>query len=133
MSRCRMIRWAGNRVSNALQIRAVPGCVAGARSPSSLASLGAALPPVPGELGDVPPVSPPAIPVADVGIHPITFSDTVNWIVSRARTRAGGIVCTPNADYIVRAHRDSAFRQAIASADLRVPDGMAIVYATRIA
>lgn len=42
-------------------------------------------------------------------------------------------MCTPNADYVVRAHRDPTFRSAIQDARLRVPDGMWIVYASRIA
>lgn len=42
-------------------------------------------------------------------------------------------MCTPNADYVVRAHRDYGFQQAIEGAYLRVPDGMWIVYASRIA
>lgn len=45
----------------------------------------------------------------------------------------GRYVCTPNVDYVVRAQRDVAFRNAINAADLRVPDGMWIVYASRIA
>jgi N-acetylglucosaminyldiphosphoundecaprenol N-acetyl-beta-D-mannosaminyltransferase len=45
----------------------------------------------------------------------------------------GRFVCTPNVDYVVRARRDPSFRGAVNAADLRVPDGMWIVYASRIA
>lgn len=133
MSRGRIIRRAGNRMSEAVRSRANRGSITRVRPPSQPASLGEAEPITPGVPSDAPLGSPPAILVADVGIHSISFSDTVSWIVSRARSRMGGVVCTPNADYVVRAHRDLAFRQAIASADLRVPDGMAIVYASRLA
>ncbi len=46
----------------------------------------------------------------------------------RART-----VLTPNVDYVVKARRDPGFRDAVNGADLRVADGMWIVYASRIA
>lgn len=42
-------------------------------------------------------------------------------------------IVTPNADYVVKAHSDRDFRTAVNGADLRVPDGMWIVYASRIA
>jgi N-acetylglucosaminyldiphosphoundecaprenol N-acetyl-beta-D-mannosaminyltransferase len=45
----------------------------------------------------------------------------------------GGYVCTPNVDHVVRAVRDPAFRRAVQAADLRVPDGMWIIYGSRIA
>lgn len=73
------------------------------------------------------------VPVADLTLHPLTFDAVVDWILERAMGSQGGVVCTPNADYAVRAHKDVAFRRAIQSADIRVPDGMWIVYASRIA
>ncbi len=48
-------------------------------------------------------------------------------------TGKGGYVCTPNVDHMVRAVRDPAFRRAVQNADLRVPDGMWIIYGSRIA
>jgi N-acetylglucosaminyldiphosphoundecaprenol N-acetyl-beta-D-mannosaminyltransferase len=42
-------------------------------------------------------------------------------------------VCTPNVDYVIRSGRDPIFRTAINAANLRVPDGMWIVYASRLA
>lgn len=42
-------------------------------------------------------------------------------------------ICTPNVDYVIRAGRDPAFRGAINGSDLRVPDGMWIVHASRLA
>jgi N-acetylglucosaminyldiphosphoundecaprenol N-acetyl-beta-D-mannosaminyltransferase len=68
-----------------------------------------------------------------VEFHPLAFDQAVEWIVNAAKAGVGGVVCTPNVDYVVRARRDRAFQAAIAAADLRVPDGMWIVYAARIA
>jgi N-acetylglucosaminyldiphosphoundecaprenol N-acetyl-beta-D-mannosaminyltransferase len=79
----------------------------------------------------------PIVPFAVVRVwhmplHAATFDQTVAWIVERAG-KGGGSVCTPNADYLVRAQRDAEFRRAIGAADLRVPDGMAVIYAARLA
>jgi N-acetylglucosaminyldiphosphoundecaprenol N-acetyl-beta-D-mannosaminyltransferase len=76
---------------------------------------------------------PEVVQVEDIGFHPLTFDQTVAWIIGRASSIDGAVVCTPNVDYVVRARRDPAFRAAISSADLRVPDGMWIVYAARLA
>lgn len=74
----------------------------------------------------------PTVQVGNIALHAATFKETVAWITQRAHS-GGGTVCTPNADYIVRARHDAAFRDAINAADLRVPDGMAVVYAARLA
>jgi len=42
------------------------------------------------------------------------------------------IVCTPNVDHITQAQRDEEFRSIINSADLAIPDGMGVVYASRL-
>jgi N-acetylglucosaminyldiphosphoundecaprenol N-acetyl-beta-D-mannosaminyltransferase len=76
---------------------------------------------------------PPTVEVGGLSLHPMSFDDTVDWICERAVNGSGGTVCTPNADYVVRARRDSTFRDAILSCDVRVPDGMAVVYAARLA
>lgn len=71
--------------------------------------------------------------IGDLEIHDLVFAEAVEHIWGRVEARSTMVVCTPNADYVVRARSDPVFREAIASADLRVPDGMGIVYASRIA
>lgn len=73
------------------------------------------------------------VAIGDLTIHDVSFGETVAHIVAGARGRTGGYVCTPNVDYVVRSRRDASFRSAIQGADLRVPDGMWIIYASRIA
>lgn len=68
-----------------------------------------------------------AIPFDDVG-----FDATVDTIVAWALEGSGGYVCTPNVDHVVKAARDPAFRAAVLGARLRVPDGMGVVYGSRI-
>jgi N-acetylglucosaminyldiphosphoundecaprenol N-acetyl-beta-D-mannosaminyltransferase len=81
----------------------------------------------------VPLALPKPLPIADITVHPVTFEQTIDWVSVRAEDGTGGTVCTPNADYVVRAHRNRDFRHAIQATDLRVPDGMAIIYAARLA
>jgi N-acetylglucosaminyldiphosphoundecaprenol N-acetyl-beta-D-mannosaminyltransferase len=79
------------------------------------------------------------IQVGKVLIHDITASEADARITSWLGTDGvngggdGRYVCTPNADYVVRAQRDPSFLSAINDADLRLPDGKWIVYASRIA
>jgi N-acetylglucosaminyldiphosphoundecaprenol N-acetyl-beta-D-mannosaminyltransferase len=55
------------------------------------------------------------------------------WLADADADASGRYVCTPNVDYVIRSGRDPIFRAAINAANLRVPDGMWIVYASRIA
>ena len=68
-----------------------------------------------------------------VQVHDVTFPDAVRLVAAWAVDRTGGYVCTPNVDHVVRAHRDPQFRRAVMEARLRVPDGMGIVYGSRLA
>ena len=71
--------------------------------------------------------------IADIEVDDVTFGETVVWIIERATDGRGGVVSTPNADAAVRSRKDPVFRAATNAGDLRVPDGMWIVYASRIA
>lgn len=71
--------------------------------------------------------------IAGIEFHDIGFAPTVDRIIEWARSGKRGYVCTPNVDYIVRSRRDPAFRDSILAADLRVPDGMWVIYGSRIA
>ena len=76
----------------------------------------------------------PLVTIGDLTIHDIDANEAdqtiAGWLAERAAPR---IVCTPNVDHVVQAHRDPLFRAAVQSCDLRVPDGMWIVYASRLA
>jgi N-acetylglucosaminyldiphosphoundecaprenol N-acetyl-beta-D-mannosaminyltransferase len=77
----------------------------------------------------------PHVMIGSIEIHDVTPEETdaqvKQWLDEQAES--GRYVCTPNVDYVVRSRRDLAFREAINGADLRVPDGMWIVYAARLA
>jgi N-acetylglucosaminyldiphosphoundecaprenol N-acetyl-beta-D-mannosaminyltransferase len=68
------------------------------------------------------------IPIDDIG-----FEETVSRIIGWADEGSGGYVCTVNVDYVVRARRDHRFRSAVLEARLRVPDGMGIIYGSKLA
>lgn len=74
-----------------------------------------------------------AIPSVGVTIHDVTFDEAVELIVRWAREGSGGYVSTPNVDHLVRARRDSGFRELMMGARLRVPDGMGLIYGSRLA
>lgn len=71
--------------------------------------------------------------IDSLGVHDVTFAETVASILAWATDGSGGYVCTPNVDHVVRARHDPEFRDATLGARLRVPDGMGIVYGSRVA
>jgi N-acetylglucosaminyldiphosphoundecaprenol N-acetyl-beta-D-mannosaminyltransferase len=73
------------------------------------------------------------VDIDGIPVHAVNFGQTVGLIVSWAADDSGGYICTPNVDHVVMARRNRGFRAAILSARLRVPDGMGIVYGSRIA
>jgi N-acetylglucosaminyldiphosphoundecaprenol N-acetyl-beta-D-mannosaminyltransferase len=73
-----------------------------------------------------------SVRVVDVMVHDVSFGQTVDLIVRWAQEGSGGSVYTPNVDDVVKAHRMPDFRAAVEGARLRVPDGMGIVYGSRI-
>ena len=77
----------------------------------------------------------PVIPLRPVGVnvHDVSFDEAVELIIEWAREGSGGYVSTPNVDHLVRARRDAAFRELMMGARLRVPDGMGLIYAARLA
>ena len=72
------------------------------------------------------------VDIDGIPVHDVTFAEAVGLIADWARDGSGGYVYTPNVDDIVKARRDTAFRSAVLGARLRVPDGMGIVYGSRI-
>ena len=78
---------------------------------------------------------PREIPIKEAGltIHDISFDETVALLVKWAREGSGGYVSTPNVDHLVRARRDPDFRRLVMAARLRIPDGMGLIYGSRIA
>ncbi len=73
------------------------------------------------------------ISILGVEIHSVTTDEVLatvdRWLSDKGKPR---IICTTNADFVMKARRDGSFRQILNHADLSIPDGMAVVYASRI-
>lgn len=65
-------------------------------------------------------------------IHRDGFEAIAQEVVRLARLRRPSMVVTPNADQVVNLERDAVLRAAYARADLVVPDGMPVVWASRL-
>ena len=74
-----------------------------------------------------------SVNLAGIPIHDVTFDETVKLIAGWVADGSRGTVSTPNVDHVVKSRRQPAFRAAVLSMRLRVPDGMGIVYGSRIA
>jgi N-acetylglucosaminyldiphosphoundecaprenol N-acetyl-beta-D-mannosaminyltransferase len=68
-----------------------------------------------------------------VDIDDLEFRAVVDRVAELAAAGVGGYVVTANVDYLVRAHRDAEFRRILQGAQLRVADGMGVVYGARLA
>jgi N-acetylglucosaminyldiphosphoundecaprenol N-acetyl-beta-D-mannosaminyltransferase len=75
----------------------------------------------------------PAIRLLGLEIHRVTAADVLvqveRWVEARVPPRH---ICTPNADFVMKARKDEEFRRILHQTDLAVPDGMAVVYASRL-
>jgi N-acetylglucosaminyldiphosphoundecaprenol N-acetyl-beta-D-mannosaminyltransferase len=73
------------------------------------------------------------ISLLGVHIHSATTVEVLTtvdgWLRDKGKPR---VICTTNADFVIKARRDKSFREIINHADLSIPDGMAVVYASRI-
>ncbi len=80
----------------------------------------------------------PSINVAGVDIDCVDFSDTLTqirvWVDAHrsGHTQQCRQISTINPEFIVDAHRDSAFADILAQVDLRVPDGIGVLWAANI-
>jgi exopolysaccharide biosynthesis WecB/TagA/CpsF family protein len=75
----------------------------------------------------------PSVDIAGLPIHNVSFDQAVTLITRWASDGSGGTVYTPNVDDVVKAHRQADFRAAVMRMRLRVPDGMGVIYGSRIA
>jgi N-acetylglucosaminyldiphosphoundecaprenol N-acetyl-beta-D-mannosaminyltransferase len=67
-------------------------------------------------------------------IHAITEQQTIDFVIEELAAGRGGVLVTPNLDHLRRFTSRSHlnFRSLVAEADLLVPDGMPLIWASRI-
>jgi N-acetylglucosaminyldiphosphoundecaprenol N-acetyl-beta-D-mannosaminyltransferase len=74
----------------------------------------------------------PQIDLMGISIHQITEAQCVELIIQALEQQLGGWVVTPNLDHLRRCSVDPEYAQAILKADLRVADGMPLIWASRL-
>jgi N-acetylglucosaminyldiphosphoundecaprenol N-acetyl-beta-D-mannosaminyltransferase len=72
------------------------------------------------------------VPLAGLCFDRLTEAQVVEHIVTASRSGQGGWVATPNIDHCRLVWRDEALRRLVASASVIVPDGMPLIWASRL-
>jgi N-acetylglucosaminyldiphosphoundecaprenol N-acetyl-beta-D-mannosaminyltransferase len=67
-----------------------------------------------------------------VRIDSVDFEQAVASVEALVASGEGGAVFTPNVDHVMIAHEDVRMREAYARVDLSIPDGMPLVWASRL-
>jgi N-acetylglucosaminyldiphosphoundecaprenol N-acetyl-beta-D-mannosaminyltransferase len=65
-------------------------------------------------------------------LHALTSENVIRHMIDASLAGDGGYVCTPNLDNLLAVSRDSELHARAMSADIRVADGMPLVWASRI-
>lgn len=74
----------------------------------------------------------PVVEIAGVELHAITEQETIDHVFAELDDGRGGTVVTPNLDHLHRCGRDLQFHALVSEADLAVPDGMPLIWASRL-
>jgi N-acetylglucosaminyldiphosphoundecaprenol N-acetyl-beta-D-mannosaminyltransferase len=74
----------------------------------------------------------PTVELLGVKLHSITEAACIGHVLAELEAGNGGIVITPNLDHLRRYLTDVNFGALVAEADLVVPDGMPLVWASRL-
>jgi N-acetylglucosaminyldiphosphoundecaprenol N-acetyl-beta-D-mannosaminyltransferase len=75
----------------------------------------------------------PAVELDGVLLNALTEKQSIEFILDELDAGRGGVAITPNVDHIRRCKRDLQFAAIMAESDLVVPDGMPLVWASRLA
>lgn len=78
------------------------------------------------------PAALPAVNLLGVRVHAMTERATIDHILAELDRARGGWVVTPNLDILRRCVRDRAMRDLAHEATLVVPDGMPLIWASRL-
>lgn len=75
--------------------------------------------------------SPPSVSILGLPIHAVTTRETLEWMAAAIAERRPRQICTANPEFVMRAQRDSEFREVLKGADLVLPDGVGLLWAAR--
>jgi len=72
------------------------------------------------------------IPILGIPFNAFTVDETLETLLTYIEEPKNHIIVTPNPEGVMQAQRNPAFKEALVSADLCLPDGAGIVLASRI-
>ncbi len=78
------------------------------------------------------PVCPGPIPLLNTTVCPVTQQQAVAVVVESLRLGQGGWIVTPNLDHLRRCSSAPHYAETVRQADLRLADGMPLVWASRL-
>jgi N-acetylglucosaminyldiphosphoundecaprenol N-acetyl-beta-D-mannosaminyltransferase len=74
----------------------------------------------------------PQIELLGIPIHAVTERQCVSLIIESLRKGNGGWVVTPNVDHLRRCYFNSEYARTVRRANLCVPDGMPLIWASKL-
>jgi N-acetylglucosaminyldiphosphoundecaprenol N-acetyl-beta-D-mannosaminyltransferase len=74
----------------------------------------------------------PPVPLAGLHFDRLTEAQVVEHVITASRSGQGGWVATPNIDHCRLVRRNEALHRLVAGASLVVPDGMPLIWASRL-
>lgn len=73
-----------------------------------------------------------SVKILGVRVDNVTFDQAYKKFIELLEAKACSSIYTPNPEIIMAAHEDEKFNEVITGADLVVPDGIGVIYASRI-
>jgi N-acetylglucosaminyldiphosphoundecaprenol N-acetyl-beta-D-mannosaminyltransferase len=74
----------------------------------------------------------PSVDLMGLRVHNLDHREAVQYVVEALRDRRGGWIATPNVDILRQLRRSAALTRMVNGADLVIPDGMPLVWASRL-
>ena len=73
-----------------------------------------------------------SVEILGVRVDDVTLAEALELAAGWLRADGPRLVVTPNAEFVMRARWDLAFRKVLNGADLAIPDGFGLVWASRV-
>ncbi|NCB41301.1 MAG: glycosyltransferase [Clostridia bacterium] len=70
--------------------------------------------------------------ILGISVDPVTMEEALDVFEELLRTKSVSFIVTPNSEIILNASKDASLARLIASADLIIPDGVGLVYASKL-
>ncbi len=75
---------------------------------------------------------PSTVAILGVPFHNVTMDETIAFVDEKIRDRGFHQIATANVDFLIHAIRDKEMQQILCSCDLVIPDGMPILWGSRL-